>query len=43
MPEIAAMGALERLDMMHNDVLYGIIFRDIKLSLRSSSTNALLS
>jgi beta-lysine 5,6-aminomutase alpha subunit len=29
MPEIAAMGALERLDMMLNDSLYGIIFRDI--------------
>lgn len=29
MPEIAAMGALERLDMMLNDSLYGILFRDI--------------
>ena len=29
MPEIAALGALERLDMMLNDALYGIIFRDI--------------
>jgi beta-lysine 5,6-aminomutase alpha subunit len=29
MSEIAAMGALERLDMMLNDALYGIIFRDI--------------
>lgn len=29
MPEIAAMGAIERLDMMLNDALYGIIFRDI--------------
>lgn len=29
MPEIAAMGAIERLDMMLNDSLYGIIFRDI--------------
>jgi beta-lysine 5,6-aminomutase alpha subunit len=29
MPEIAAMGALERLDMMLNDALYGILFRDI--------------
>ncbi len=29
MPEIAAIGALERLDMMLNDALYGIIFRDI--------------
>ncbi|MCF7933040.1 MAG: lysine 5,6-aminomutase subunit alpha [Acholeplasmataceae bacterium] len=31
MPEIAAMGALERLDMMLNDSLYGIIFRDINM------------
>lgn len=29
MPEIAAMGALERLDIMLNDALYGILFRDI--------------
>ncbi len=29
MPEIAAMGALERLDVMLNDSLYGILFRDI--------------
>ncbi len=29
MPEIAALGAFERLDMMLNDALYGIIFRDI--------------
>jgi beta-lysine 5,6-aminomutase alpha subunit len=29
MPEIAAMGALERLDMMLNDSMYGILFRDI--------------
>ncbi|QMS84340.1 lysine 5,6-aminomutase subunit alpha [Candidatus Xianfuyuplasma coldseepsis] len=29
MPEIAAMGAIERLDMMLNDSLYGILFRDI--------------
>jgi beta-lysine 5,6-aminomutase alpha subunit len=29
MPEIAAMGAFERLDMMLNDALYGILFRDI--------------
>ena len=29
MPEIAAMGALERLDFMLNDALYGILFRDI--------------
>jgi beta-lysine 5,6-aminomutase alpha subunit len=31
MPEIAAMGALEQLDMMLNDALYGIIFRDINM------------
>lgn len=31
MPEIAVMGALERLDMMLNDSLYGIIFRDINM------------
>lgn len=31
MPEIVAMGALERLDMMLNDSLYGIIFRDINM------------
>ena len=31
MPEIAAIGALERLDMMLNDSLYGIIFRDINM------------
>lgn len=29
MPEIAAMGALERLDLMLNDAMYGILFRDI--------------
>ena len=29
MPEIAAMGALERLDVMLNDALYGVLFRDI--------------
>jgi beta-lysine 5,6-aminomutase alpha subunit len=29
MPEIAVMGALERLDMMLNDSMYGILFRDI--------------
>lgn len=29
MPEIAAIGALERLDVMLNDALYGILFRDI--------------
>ncbi len=31
MPEIAAMGGLERLDMMLNDALYGILFRDINM------------
>ncbi len=31
MPEIAAMGAIERLDVMLNDALYGILFRDINL------------
>jgi len=31
MPEIAAMGALERLDMMLNDSMYGIIFRNINM------------
>ena len=31
MPEIAAMGALEGLDMMLNDSMYGIIFRDINM------------
>lgn len=29
MPEIAAIGALEGLDVMLNDALYGILFRDI--------------
>ncbi len=29
MPEIAAMGAIERLDLMLNDAIYGILFRDI--------------
>jgi beta-lysine 5,6-aminomutase alpha subunit len=29
MPEIAALAATERLDMMLNDCMYGIIFRDI--------------
>jgi beta-lysine 5,6-aminomutase alpha subunit len=32
MPEIAAMAAVERLDMMLNDCMYGIIFRDINMS-----------
>ena len=31
MPEIAAMGAIERVDMMLNDALYGILFRDINM------------
>lgn len=31
MPEIAAMAALERLDILLNDSLYGIIFRDINM------------
>lgn len=29
MPEIATLAGLERLDMMLNDCMYGIIFRDI--------------
>jgi beta-lysine 5,6-aminomutase alpha subunit len=29
MPEISVMGAFERLDMMLNDSMYGILFRDI--------------
>lgn len=31
MPEIAAMAALERLDILLNDSMYGIIFRDINM------------
>ncbi len=31
MPEIAIMGAFERLDVMLNDSLYGILFRDINM------------
>lgn len=31
MPEIAAIGANERLDVMLNDALYGILFRDINM------------
>jgi beta-lysine 5,6-aminomutase alpha subunit len=31
MPEIAAMGAIERPDVMLNDALYGILFRDINM------------
>src|SRR5574344_981475 len=31
MPEIAVMGALEGLDVMLNDALYGILFRDLNM------------
>lgn len=31
MPEIATMGAFERLDVMLNDAMYGILFRDINM------------
>ncbi|MDY6916007.1 MAG: lysine 5,6-aminomutase subunit alpha, partial [Candidatus Cloacimonadota bacterium] len=31
MPEISAMGAIERLDCMLNDAMYGILFRDINM------------
>lgn len=31
MPEIAAMAGLERLDMLLNDSMYGILFRDINM------------
>lgn len=31
MPEIASIGAFERLDVMLNDALYGILFRDINM------------
>lgn len=31
MPEISAMGATERLDMMLNDAMYGVLFRDINM------------
>jgi len=31
MPEMAALGAVERLDVMLNDALYGILFRDINM------------
>ncbi|MFP4457093.1 MAG: lysine 5,6-aminomutase subunit alpha [Clostridia bacterium] len=31
MPEIAVMGAFERVDMMLNDSMYGILFRDINM------------
>ena len=32
MPEIAVTGAFERLDMMLNDAIYGILFRDININ-----------
>ena len=41
MPEIAAMGALERLDVMLNDALYGILFRDINTSISHVSSMVL--
>jgi beta-lysine 5,6-aminomutase alpha subunit len=31
MPEISVMGAIERLDMMLNDAMYGVLFRDINM------------
>ncbi len=31
MPEIAALGAIERLDFLLNDSMYGILFRDINM------------
>lgn len=31
MPEIAALGAFERLDFLLNDAMYGILFRDINM------------
>jgi beta-lysine 5,6-aminomutase alpha subunit len=31
MPEIAALGGMERLDFLLNDAMYGILFRDINL------------
>ena len=31
MPEIAVLGSFERLDMMLNDAMYGILFRDINM------------
>ena len=34
MPEIAIMGAFEGLDVMLNDALYGILFRDINMQRR---------
>lgn len=31
MPEIAALGAVERLDFLLNDAMYGVLFRDINM------------
>ncbi|NOZ01578.1 MAG: D-lysine 5,6-aminomutase subunit alpha [Deltaproteobacteria bacterium] len=31
MPEMSVLGAVERLDMMLNDALYGVLFRDINM------------
>ena len=31
MPEIAYLAAVERLDMLLNDAMYGILFRDINM------------
>lgn len=31
MPEIAALGSIERLDFLLNDAMYGILFRDINM------------
>ena len=31
MPEITVLGALERLDMLLNDSMYGVLFRDINM------------
>ena len=39
MPEIAAMGALEGLDVMLNDALYGILFRDINMQRTLDAVN----
>ena len=36
MPEIAVMAAFERLDMLLNDSMYGILFRDINMKRTSS-------
>ncbi len=42
MPEIAAIAAVERLDMMLNDCMYGIIFRDINMQ-RTLTKTALVA